>query len=447
MSNLTKDLGIIILAAGEGTRMKSSLPKVLHGLAGKPMIGHVLDTTRDLKAGRVTVVTGAGRDKVEEYIHAHYPEAAVAVQNPQNGTGHAVQCAEKQFSDFDGVILILFGDCPMVTAPTLKKLIKKHDGHVLSLYGIETSDPRKYGRLVLAKDGSLEKIVEFADATDAEKAITFCNSGVMIADAKALFQALSKLKNDNAKGEYYLTDVVGLVREGGHKIPVAKGAEEEFQGVNTKKELSQAEADLQNRLRDAAMDAGVTLIDPGSVHFSHDTKLGKDVTVHPNVVFGEGVVVEDGATILSFSHLEHCRVGKGASVGPFARLRPGADIGEAAKIGNFVEIKKARIGTGAKVSHLTYIGDARVGNYSNIGAGVITCNYDGYSKHFTDIGEGVFIGSNVSLVAPVKIGDGGMVGAGSTITKEVAGDDLAVARAKQETIKGGARAFRNKREK
>jgi len=440
-----KNLGIIILAAGEGKRMKSALPKVLHGVGGKPMLGHVLETARALNPARVVVVAGVGRKLVEDYVHAHFGFAGVAVQQPQNGTGHAVQCAKAQFSDFKGDILVLFGDCPLVTAKTLKKLIRKHKGHSLSVFGIRTTDPRKYGRLVMARDGGLERIVEFADATPEEKKITFCNSGVMIARADKLFEALDQLKNDNAGGEYYLTDVVALIKKDGGKIPVAEGCEEEFQGVNSKKELSQAEADLQTRLRDAAMEGGATLVDPNSVHLCHDTKLGRDVTVWPHVVFGEGVVIEDGATIHSFSHLDHCQVRKGASIGPYARLRPGADIGEGARIGNFVEVKKSKVEEGAKVSHLTYIGDARVGKGANVGAGTITCNYDGYNKHFTDIGEGVFIGSNSALVAPVRIGAGAIIGAGSVITKDVSADDLSVSRAEQKTTKGGAAKFRDKR--
>jgi len=439
------NLGIIILAAGEGKRMKSACPKVLHPIGGKPMIGHVLETAKALGPARTVVVTGIGRDRVERYLHAHYPEAAIAVQEPQNGTGHAVMCAHEQFADFTGDILVLYGDCPLVSVKTLKKLVKKHQDHALSVMGINASDPRKYGRLIKAKDGGLEKIVEFADANQEEKAITFCNSGVMIVKSDKLFAALDQLKNDNAKDEYYLTDVVAIVRKGGDKISVAEGDEKEFQGVNSKSELAQAESDLQARLRKAAMDAGATLIDPASVHFSHDTKLGRDVTVWPNVVFGEGVVVEDGATIHSFSHLAGCHVRKGASIGPYARLRPGADIGPGAKIGNFVEIKKSRVEEGAKVNHLTYIGDARVGKGANVGAGTITCNYDGYAKHFTDIGEGVFIGSNTALVAPVRIGAGAIIGAGSVITKDVAGDALAVSRARQTEKADGAKTFRKSR--
>jgi bifunctional UDP-N-acetylglucosamine pyrophosphorylase/glucosamine-1-phosphate N-acetyltransferase len=440
-----RNLGILILAAGEGKRMKSALPKVLQPVGGKPMIGHVLETAKALNTARMVVVTGVGRDRVEKYLHANYGFAAIAVQEPQNGTGHAVMCAREQFGDFTGDILVLFGDCPLVTADTLKKLINKHQGGALSMIGINANDPRKYGRLVMAKDGGLERIVEFADASKSEKAIAFCNSGVMIANSDKLFAALDQLKNDNARDEYYLTAVVALLRKEGHKIPVIEGNEKEFQGVNSKSELAQAESDLQARLRGAAMDAGATLIDPASVHFSHDTKLGRDVTVWPHVVFAEGVVVEEGATIHSFSHLEGCHVRKGASVGPYARLRPGADIGEGARVGNFVEIKKAKLEQGAKVGHLTYIGDARVGKGANVGAGTITCNYDGHAKHFTDIGDGAFIGSNSALVAPVRIGAGAIIGAGSVITKDVPADALAVSRARQTEKTGGAKTFRKSR--
>jgi bifunctional UDP-N-acetylglucosamine pyrophosphorylase/glucosamine-1-phosphate N-acetyltransferase len=442
-----KSLGIIILAAGEGTRMKSACPKVLHAVAGKPMLGQVIDTAKALNPEKTVIVTGSGRDRVEGYIKANHPEASIGVQHPQKGTGHAVMMARETFQGFEGDVLILFGDTPLIGAKTLQGVVDLHGDQVLSLIGFEANDAGRYGRLVLGDDGGLERIVEFKDASEDEKSITFCNSGVMIAKAKDLFGYLDKLSNDNAAGEYYLTDVVGMVRGDGKKISVATGNEKEFQGVNTKADLAKAEKTLQKRLRKAALEAGVTLVAPKSVHFSHDTKLGADVTVWPNVVFGEGVVVEEGATIHSFSHLENCTVRKGASVGPYARLRPGADIGEGAKIGNFVEVKKSKVGKGAKASHLSYIGDATVGEGANVGAGVITCNYDGVNKFQTEVGEGAFIGSNASLVAPVKIGAGAIVGAGSVITKDVPGDDLAVSRAKQQNLSGAAKTFRTKRAK
>ena len=442
-----KNLGIIILAAGEGTRMKSAVPKVLHRIAGKPMLGHVIDAAKALNPSKIVVITGHGRDLVEGYIQNQFESVESAVQDPQNGTGHAVMMAREAFAGFDGDILILLGDCPLIQAETLNNLVAARGDNPLALIGMATENPGNYGRLVLGDDGGLEKIVEFADASDAEKNITFCNSGVMIAPALDLFEVLDKLSNENAKGEYYLTDVIALLRKDGHKIPVERASEKEFQGVNTKSDLAKAENSLQKRLRNAALEAGVTLIDPGSVHFSHDTKLGADVTVWPNVVFAEGVVVEEGATIHSFSHLENCVVRKGASVGPYARLRPGADIGEGAKIGNFVEVKKSKIGKDAKASHLSYIGDADIGEGANVGAGVITCNYDGKNKFQTEVGEGAFIGSNASLVAPVKIGAGAIIGAGSVITKDVPGDDLAVSRAKQQNLKGAAKTFRTRRGK
>lgn len=441
-----KNLGIIILAAGEGTRMKSARPKVLHRVAGKPMLGHVIDTAQALNPAKMVVITGHGRDLVEEYIKTHHKGVETALQDPQNGTGHAVMMAKEAFEGFQGEILILFGDSPLATSASLKEFIQVKGDRPLANLGMETKDPGKYGRLVVGDDGDLERIVEFADASAAEKNIRLCNSGVMVASAGALFKYLDKLSNDNAAGEYYLTDVIALLRKDGHKIPVGTGDEKEFQGVNTKKELAKAEKTLQKRLRKAALEAGVTLIAPKSVHFSHDTQLGADVTVHPNVVFGEGVVVEEGAVIHAFSHLENCTVRKGASIGPYARLRPGADIGEGAKIGNFVEVKKSKIGKGAKANHLSYIGDATVGEGANVGAGVITCNYDGKTKFQTEVGEGAFIGSNASLVAPVKIGAGAIIGAGSVITKDVPGDDLAVSRAKQQNLEGGAKNFRKSRD-
>ncbi len=442
-----QNLGIVILAAGGGTRMKSARPKVLHEVAGKPLLGHVIETAKALNPDKIVVVTGHGRALVEGYIKARFPGVETALQDPQNGTGHAVMMARDYFKGFGGRILVLYGDTPLIRPETLKKLIEGLGSGVLSLFGMDCKDPGNYGRLVLADDGALLRIAEAADATEAEKKITFCNTGVMMAGAGVLFGALDKLSNDNAKGEYYLTDVVEMLRKAGHTIAVIRGDEKEFQGVNTKHQLSKAEKALQKRLRRAAMDAGVTLIAPKTVHFAHDTKLGRDVTVHPYVVFGEGVTLEDGATIYPFCHLEGCTVRKGASVGPHARLRPGADIGEGARIGNFVEVKKSKLGKGAKASHLSYIGDAEVGPGANVGAGVITCNYDGYNKFETVIGEGAFIGSNASLVAPVKIGPGAIIGAGSVITRDVPGDDLAVARAKQETLKGGAKTFRAKKGK
>lgn len=433
----TGNLGIIILAAGKGERMKSRTPKALQPLGGMPMLGHVLATARGLKPVKIVVVSGP--NQVESYLHGQFPEVAIAIQDPPQGTGDAVRCAGSHFDGFDGDILILYGDVPLTSAATLKALVEGHEGAAVSLIGMEAANPGNYGRLILAADGGVEKIVEFADATTQEKNITLCNSGILIADAGFLFEAIDGLKNDNAKKEYYLTGIISLARAAGKKVAVMQGRKQELSGVNNKSELAAAEALLQDRLRAEAMDAGVTFLDPSSVYLSSDTKFGRDVTVWPHVVFGPGVSVADGATIHSFCHLEGAQVKKGANVGPFARLRPGADIGEGAKIGNFVEIKKAVIEAGAKVSHLTYIGDARVGPAANIGAGVITCNYDGKNKHFTDIGAGAFIGSNVALVAPVKIGDGAVIGAGSVITKDVSADALAVSRAAQKEIKGGAK--------
>lgn len=437
----SKALAAVILAAGKGTRMKSGLHKVLHAVGGQPMLGHVMAALDSLQPARQVVIVGAERAQVETFVGER---AQCVVQEPQLGTGHAVNQAVPLLKDFSGDVLILYGDVPLTSADTLAAMVRARASADVVVLGFTAADPAAYGRLKLAADGSLDAIVEFKEASEAERKITLCNSGIMCVDAKLLFDLLGQVKNDNAKGEYYLTDIVGLARDRGLKAAVVETSEAEVIGVNSRAELAQAEAIFQSRARATAMAEGATLIAPETVFFSHDTKLGRDCVVEPNVVFGPGVSVGDHVTIHAFSHLEGAAVGDHASVGPFARLRPGAELRARAKVGNFVEVKKAVLEEGAKVNHLTYIGDARVGAGANVGAGTITCNYDGYFKYKTDIGAGAFIGSNTSLVAPVTIGDGAIVGAGSVVTRDVAADALAVTRGEQKEIKGWAAKFRTK---
>lgn len=439
-------LATVILAAGMGTRMKSDLPKVLHPLAGRPMIMQLTATLAALSPERQIVVASPGN---RDALQAALPDMTMAIQDPPLGTGHAVMAALEALSGFHGTVLTLFADSPLIGVETLRQMIalrEEPDGPAVVVMGFRPDDPAEYGRLILDADGRLDRIVEHRDASAEERAVDLCNSGFMAIDGTLLPELLARVKNDNPKGEYYLTDIVAIARDMQRHCAVVEGSEIEAMGINSRAQLAQAEAVLQHRMRMAAMDAGVTLLDPAAVWFSHDTVLGRDVTVGPSVFFGPGVTVGDNVTINAFSHLEGCTVAEGAQIGPFARLRPEAAIGEKARIGNFVEVKKASIEAGAKVNHLTYIGDARVGAGANIGAGTITCNYDGFLKHFTDIGKGAFIGSNSALVAPVKIGDGAIVGAGSTITRDVAGDALATTRAEQAERSGFATAFRERKQ-
>lgn len=435
----------VVLAAGLGTRMKSDLPKVMHPVCGKPMLGHVLDLLDDLGIDRRVVVSGPGMDAVA--VLAEAAGAAVAVQVDRLGTAHAVLAAKPALEDFSGDILVVFGDTPLVEAETVAAALdlrKGADAPAVVVLGFDEEEPGAYGRLILDDDGNLLRIVEAKDASDDELAVTLCNSGVMLIDGAIAWRLLGAIGNANAKGEYYLTDVVGLARAEGRTCAVVEGGAEEFLGVNSRADLALVEAIAQDRLRAEALAQGVTMTDPHTVYFSTDTQLGRDVTIEPFVVFGPGVVVDDGVTIKAFCHFENARVARGATLGPYARLRPGADVGVGAHIGNFVEIKKSIVEDGAKVNHLTYIGDARVGAGANIGAGTITCNYDGFNKSLTDIGKGAFIGSNTSLVAPVTVGDGAIVGAGSVVTKDVPAEALAVTRAPQKVIEGWAARFREK---
>ncbi len=432
------DLAIIVLAAGKGTRMKSSLHKVLHPIAGRPMLHHLLDRVAPLKPSRNIIIAGAGIEQVERSVGAL---AEIVVQEPQLGTGHAVQMARAKLEGFKGTVLVLYGDVPLISQATMENMIKHKDAAVVVL-GFRPADPFRYGRLKLNRAGRLQAIVEYKDANEEERKIDLCNSGIMAIDGNHLFDLLDLLDNKNAANEYYLTDLVGIANSQGHKCVVVEAPEREVMGINSRSELAQAEKIFQDQARQYFMDEGVSLLDPSSVYFSYDTKIGKDVSIGPNVFFGPETTIDDDVTINAFCHIEGATVGAGSIVGPFARLRPAAKLGKNVKVGNFVEVKKADIEDGAKVNHLSYIGDARVGKNANIGAGTITCNYDGYFKYHTDIGEGAFIGSNTAIVAPVKVGDGAIVGAGSIVTKDTEGDALIISRSKQREIGGWAKTFR-----
>ncbi len=448
ISSSPRPLGIVVLAAGQGTRMRSSRPKVLHQVAGKAMLRHVLDAVDALQPERCVVVVGPGQGEVAKAAAPH----ATAEQTERLGTGHAVQAAHAALGDLaadpQAEVLVTCGDTPLLTAETLAGLRRARVAQDagMAVLGFQAADPGAYGRLVMDDTGLLQRIVEAKDASASERAIDLCNAGVLLARADILFESLARVTNDNAKGEYYLTDVVGIARGDGERVAVALAAEAEMQGVNSRADLAAAEAGMQQRLRAAAMASGVTLSAPETVFLSHDTALAADVMVEPHVVFGPGVEVAEGATIKAFSHLEGARVGAGAQVGPYARLRPGTVLGSNSRIGNFVETKNTELGAGAKANHLTYLGDTVVGAAANIGAGTITCNYDGFLKHRTQIGEGAFIGSNSALVAPVSVGAGAIVGAGSTLTQDVDADALAVARGQQKTVAGGGARFRASRQ-
>jgi bifunctional UDP-N-acetylglucosamine pyrophosphorylase/glucosamine-1-phosphate N-acetyltransferase len=433
----------VILAAGQGTRMKSPIPKVLHPVGGRALIDHAIDVAVGLGCGRIVVVLGTGAPAVRERVAARLGEAAIVVQDPPLGTGHAVLAAKGALADFAGDVVVTYADSALLTAEAVEPLFGlRADGADLAVLGFRAAEPGGYGRLILGPGDRLERIVEAKDASPAELALDACNSGVLAAPAALLFELLGKVGCANAKGEYYLTDVAGLAAGAGKSVRAAFAAEEVFLGVNSQAELAAAEAAFQRRRRAELMEAGVTLIAPESVQLAWDTRIDAGVTVEPNVVFGPGVAVEGGAVIRAFSHLEGARVRAGAVVGPFARLRPGADIGEDAHIGNFVEVKKVTLGKGAKANHLAYLGDGTVGAGANIGAGTIFCNYDGFDKYETHVGEGAFIGSDSALVAPVRIGAGAYTGSGSVITEDVAPDALALGRGRQVAKAGWAAAFR-----
>ncbi len=434
---------IVVLAAGEGTRMKSALPKVLHKIAGRSMLGHVLALARELAPQSLAVVIGPGMDDVRAEALREAPTAKVFVQAERKGTADAVLTAREALAQHKGDVLVLYADTPLLTTDALRRVMGSLDqGAGIAALGFEAADPTGYGRLLTDPGGWLMGIREERDASESERRIRLCNSGVMGFRLDDLLGVLGRIGNANAKGEFYLTDAVEIARRGAVRAGVVVCAEEEVLGVNSRDQLAAAEATFQARARLHVMREGATLIAPETVWLAYDTKLGRDVIIEPNVFFGPGVTVEDGAEIKANCHIEHSHIGPGARVGPFARLRPGADLGPRVHVGNFVEIKNSTLGEGAKANHLSYVGDGDVGGGANIGAGTIFCNYDGFNKHRTVIGSGAFIGSNSSLVAPVKIGDGAYIGSGSVITKDVAAGALALERSAQEERPGWAAKFR-----
>ena len=441
-SSQTPPLAIVILAAGKGTRMKSDLHKVLHPIAGRPMLEHLIASAAELAPERHVVVVGSGREQLERQLG---DRARIAVQEPQLGTGHAVQQAEGALADFSGDVLILYGDVPFVSTATMRHMLDRlhaADAPDVVVLGFAPADPLQYGRVIADADGRIVKMVEHKDASEAERACRLCNSGLMAARSARLFGLLGKVGNDNAQGEYYLVDVVNVANaEGGRCAVVVTPDPDEVAGINSRGELAEAEARWQARRRQRAMADGASLIAPETVWFAWDTVVGRDVTIEPNVWFGPGVTVADRVTIRAFSHLEGARLEEGVEIGPYARLRPGAVLAAGAKIGNFVEVKNATLGPGAKANHLTYLGDAEIGAGANIGAGTITCNYDGYFKHKTVIGERAFIGSNSALIAPVRIGADAIVAAGSAVSRDVADGELRLVRAEQMVKPGWADRF------
>lgn len=436
-----RPLAIVILAAGKGTRMKSDLHKVLHPIAGRPMLMHLMASAAELAPQHQVVVVGSGRDQLEAALGG---AATIAVQDPQHGTGHAVQQAEAALAGFAGDVLVLYGDVPFVRADTMRAMLERlhgEDAPAVVVLGFEPDDALAYGR-VIAEHGRVQKMVEFKDASAAERACRLCNSGLLAARAQDLFALLARVGNANAQGEYYLPDIVNIaIGDGRSAAVVVTDDAHEVAGINSRAELAMAEARWQERRRLAAMADGASLVAPETVWFAWDTVVGRDVTIEQNVVFGPGVVIEDGAVIHAFCHIAGAHVASGASVGPFARLRPGTELGKGSRVGNFVEVKNVRLGEGAKANHLTYLGDAEVGAGANIGAGTITCNYDGYFKYRTVIGERAFIGSNSALIAPVRIGADAIVAAGSAVSRDVSDGELRLVRAEQLVKPGWADRF------
>ncbi|SNR60312.1 bifunctional UDP-N-acetylglucosamine diphosphorylase/glucosamine-1-phosphate N-acetyltransferase GlmU [Puniceibacterium sediminis] len=431
-------IALIILAAGKGTRMESDLPKVLHKIAGAPMLVHAMQSGIALTPERIIVVAGHGADLVQAAAQEYDAEAEVVIQSEQLGTAHAVAQAKAALEDFDGDALVLYGDTPFISHDTLEAMAVARAHHDVVVLGFEAVDPARYGRLVMQGE-TLERIVEFKDASEEERMITLCNSGVISADAKTLFDLIDAVGNDNAGEEYYLTDIIGIARARGLSATAVTCDESETLGINSRADLARAEASFQIRARATLLEDGVTMQAPDTVFLSYDTVIGRDAEIEPNVIFGPGATIESGARIRAFSHLEGCHVSRGSVVGPFARLRPGAELAEDVHVGNFVEVKNAMLAEGVKANHLSYIGDADIGERTNIGAGTITCNYDGVFKHRTTIGADAFIGSNTMLVAPVTVGNGALTGSGSVITKNVPDGALALGRAPQVTKEGHGR--------
>ncbi|MFD2262323.1 bifunctional UDP-N-acetylglucosamine diphosphorylase/glucosamine-1-phosphate N-acetyltransferase GlmU [Lacibacterium aquatile] len=440
-------IAAIILAAGLGTRMQSDYPKVLHKVAGRSMIGHVLSIARataDMAGEPVAPIVVVGPDMPE--LEREVAPSVIAVQKERRGTGHAVQQAATLIPNDAKTVLVLYGDCPLVQPETLARLIKEKGDAQIGLLTFRPDDTAAYGRVILEKDCDVVRIVEHRDANDTERAVRVCNAGMYAIDATVLPQLLGMLTDKNAQKEYLLTDIVAHARGLGHRVIAVEAAADEVQGVNSRAELAKVETVAQNRLRAKAMKGGATLIDPATTYFSYDTELGRDIHIEPNVFFGVGARIGDGVTIKAFSHIEGATVASGAVIGPFARLRPGAEVGEDAHVGNFVELKNTRLGAGAKANHLTYLGDADIGAKTNVGAGTITCNYDGFLKSRTTIGTGVFVGSNSALVAPITIGDGAIIGAGSTLTHDVPPDSIVSARGERRESLGSATRFRTERQ-
>ncbi len=442
---MTRPLAAIVLAAGRGTRMKSDLHKVMHPIAGRPMLAHLLDSVAELGPSHVVIVVGSGRDQLEALIAAH--DGTLVIQPEQLGTAHAVLQARPELENFDGDILILYGDTPFVSTDTMRRMrdrLQQTDAPAVVVVASRPADPKHYGRIVTGDGDTIVKMVEYKDASAEERAIDLCNSGLMAVRAEDLWSWLERVGNDNEGHEYYLPDIVMRAIEDGRASMVVEVEADEVEGVNSRAELARLEALWQKRRREAMMENGVSLVAPETVWFAFDTTIGRDSVVEPHVVFGPGVSIGQGVRIRGFSHIEGAEIGAGAEIGPFARLRPGTTIGEEAKVGNFVEVKKSTLGKGAKANHLSYLGDSDIGERANIGAGTITCNYDGFFKYRTVIGEGAFIGSNTALVAPVSIGPGALVAAGSVITRDVLADAVAVARGEQVDKEGRARLFREK---
>lgn len=436
-------LSVLVLAAGKGTRMRSDRPKVLHEVGRRPLLQHVLMTARALDPQEVVVVVAPGMEEVAAAARAVLPNVKIAVQERQLGTGDAVKSALPKLGGRPRDLIVLYGDCPLIRAETIASMAaQRAAGAGIVVLGFRPNDPARYGRLVTSSGLEVTKIVEFEDASRAERAIGLCNSGIFLIDGTRAEALVGTIKNDNAKHEYYLTDIVEIGRAMGLTTMAVEGDPQEVLGINSRAELAAAEAIFQARARAAALDGGVTMVDPNTVYFSADTKLGRDIVIQPHVVFGPGVTVEDEVQIEGFCHFEKAIIRRGVRIGPFARLRPGADIGAGVHIGNFVEVKNAVIDKGAKINHLSYVGDAHVGEKSNLGAGTITSNYDGFDKHKTEIGAGVFVGSHTSLVAPVKVGDGAYIGSGSVIAKDVEPDALVLTRAELVEKPGWAARFR-----